>query len=153
MKVLTFWHMPYKDKKMFFLNICLCGIAKIATRCMTYKRLSAYFGKSCQILIASTLISKEQIEEALYIRRSICLATRYTPWDSSCLTQALVAQFWCRRYQLPYLFFIGLSKQSSPFSGKNAHAWITAGPIAITGGHSLDTHHIICSYTNMRIRS
>lgn len=149
MKIVTFWRMSYKDKRMFFINFCLCGIAKLATQCLSYKRLSAYFGNSCQMLVASTLISKEQINQVLSIRRSIHLSARYTPWNSSCLTQALVAKFWCQRYQVPYLFFIGLAKVGDKSFKREAHAWITAGPIAITGGNGLETHHVICSYSNV----
>ena len=148
MKILTFWRMPYRDKMMFFINFCLCGLAKAATQCMTYKHLSPYFGKSCQMLIASTLISQKQIRQVMLIRRSIQIATRYTPWDSSCLTQALVAKFWCQRYQIPYLLFIGLPRVNHQLMERKAHAWLTAGPITITGGQSLNTHIVLCSYSN-----
>ncbi len=101
------------------------------------------------MLVVSTLISKEQIQQVLTIRRGIALAARYTPWDSSCLTQALIAKFWCQRYQIPYLFFIGLAKESNQPLRREAHAWITAGPIAVAGGHSLGAHQVICSYSNV----
>ena len=149
MKIQTFWRMPYKEKQLFFMNFCLCGIAKVAIQCLSYKRLSVYFGRSCQMLVASTLISKEQIQQVLTIRRAIALAARYTPWNSSCLIQALIAKFWCQRHHIPYLFFIGLAKKSNQPLRREAHAWITAGPIAVTGGHSLGTHQVICSYSNV----
>lgn len=145
MKIATFSRIPRQEKNMFFISFCLCAMAKIAIQCMSYKRLSAYFGNSCQMLVASTLLSPQQLQHALTIRRVIALAARYTPWTSTCLTQALVAKFWCQRFQIPYLFFIGLTKESS----RPAHAWITAGPIAVTGGHALVTHHVICSYSNV----
>lgn len=141
--------MPYKEKQMFFINFCLCGIAKLATRCMKYKRISAYFGKSCQNMVASTLISEQQIKQALFIRRNVHLAARYTPWDSSCLTRALVVKFWCQRYKLPYLFYIGLPRVCNQQTTIKAHAWITTGPIVITGGDCFDSHHVICSYSNV----
>ena len=148
MKILAFWRMSYQEKTIFFINFCLCGLAKMATQCLSYQRLVPYFGKSCQMLLASTLISKAQMVQVLSIRRNVHLAARYTPWDSNCLTQTMVAKFWCQHHKIPYLFFIGFPKQHHPLSGRNAHAWIMAGPIAITGGDCLDTHHILCSYTN-----
>lgn len=114
---------------------------------LSYQRLRVYFGKGCQMLVASTILSNEQLQHALLTRRSIALAVRFTPWKSTCLTQALVAGFWCRYYQIPYVFFIGLNKNSAPLE-KDAHAWVVAGPIAITGGYSLSTHHVISSYSN-----
>lgn len=148
MKALTFWRMPFKEKAIFFINFWLLGIAKLAIQLMSYKRLSGYFGHSCKMLVASTLISQKQIQQALFIRRTILRAARYTPWNSNCLPQALVAKFWCQRYKIPYLFFIGLAKKSDLPLGRDAHAWITAGAVAITGGHCLETHHVICSYSS-----
>lgn len=147
-RALTFWRMPIKAKQMFFICFCLCGVAKIAIHWLSYKRLSIYFGHSCKMLSASTLASPKQLQQALAIRRAIALAAHYTPWNSSCLTQALVAKFWCQRYNIPYLFFIGIAKKKhSPTI--DAHAWVTTGPLAITGGQSLETHQVICSYSNV----
>lgn len=149
MKIATFYRMPRQEKNMFFISFCLCAIAKIAIQCISYKRLSAYFGNSCQMLVASTLLLPQQLQHALTTRRVIALTARYTPWKSNCLTEVLVAKFWCQRYQIPYLLFIGLAKESKRPLGVDAHAWITAGPIAVTGGHALVTHQVICSYSNV----
>jgi len=148
-KIQTFWRMPIKDKQWFFICFGLCGVAKLAIQCLSYQRLSVYFGHSCKMSVASSLVSKQQHQQALVIRRAVALASRYTPWQSTCLTQALVAKFWCQRFQIPYFFYIGLSKGSKVSTSVDAHAWVTVGPIAVTGGQSLETHHVICSYTNV----
>ncbi len=148
MKYRTFWHMTRTAKKMFVMNLLLSGIAKIGIQCLSYKRLSKYFGQSCQMLTASTLISPEQLQQALVIKRTIRLMSRYTPWHSNCLCQALVAKFWCAQYNLPYFFYIGLDKNSH-LPLKKAHAWITAGPIIISGGNCLETHYVISTYSNV----
>jgi hypothetical protein len=102
------------------------------------------------MLVASTLASKEHMQQAIFIRRTINLASRYTPWNSNCLVQALVAKFWCQRHAVPYLFFIGVAKKTNPPTQHKAHAWVTVGPIPLTGGgqQCLETHHVICSYSN-----
>ena len=140
--------MPFKTKKMFLISFCVSGIARIAIHCLSYKRLSAYFGNSSQMLVASVLVSNEQIQKALAIQRTIRLVSRHTPWHANCLTQALVAKFWCQRAQIPYLLFIGLAKKRKEPLERDAHAWITVGPVIISGGESLSTHHVICSYSN-----
>lgn len=124
-------------------------MAKIAIKCLSYKRLSAYFGNFRQMLVASTLPTKQQLQQALKIRRIIALTLRFTPWTSTCLAQALVAKFWCQHYRIPYFLFIGLAKEKKHSSANDAHAWITTGPIAITGGYALTTHQVICSYSNV----
>ena len=148
MKISTFWHMPRQQKTHFFFNILLCGIARASINLFSYRLISKWFGQSCRMTVVSSLPDKDQIQRAILIGRSIRLAARYTPWNSSCLTQAMVAKFWCQRYNIPYMFFVGLAKNSSKPLGQDAHAWVTSGPVAITGGHSLVTHHVIMSYSS-----
>lgn len=148
LKFLTFWRMPFQEKRLFFINGCLLGCAKMAQLFLSYRQLHTYLGRSCQMLVTSTMLSGEQLQQALLIRRTIALAVRFTPWISTCLIQAMIASFWCRYYKIPYMLFIGLDKNSKP-SEKNAHAWVMAGPVAITGGNALATHQVICSYSNV----
>lgn len=148
MKLKKFIRMPAQDKATFFINYALCGIARALINVFPYQRLSPYFGTSCRMLNASTIISKEQIQQSIRIHNSIRLAARYTPWNSNCLTKAMVAVFWCKYYKIPYLFFIGIAKKSDKPLGKDAHAWVTSGPIAITGEHSFNSHQVISTYSN-----
>lgn len=149
MKIKTFLTMPYQLKGLFFINFVLCGIARASINLFGYRRISFYYGYFCRMHTQSTIISKEQLQQAVMIRRAIQLAARYTPWNSSCLTQAMVAKFWCQWYDIPYMLFIGFAKVSDKPLGHDAHAWITAGPVAITGGHSFNTHAVVLSYTNI----
>lgn len=100
------------------------------------------------MVVASSLISQHQRAQAQLIGRSVRLAARYTPWESSCLTQALVASWWCRRYGVPYWLFIGFAKGRTQPLGREAHAWIMAGPVAITGGYSFSGYQVVLSYSN-----
>ena len=143
--------MPTKDKIKFFINIMLCGIARAFINLFSYKRIYPYFGHQCRMLHASTILSKEQIQHSIRIQRSIRLAARYTPWNSNCLTKAMVAAFWCKYYNIPYIFFIGIAKKSDKPLGQDAHAWVTSGPVAITGEHCFNSHQIIASFSNRKL--
>lgn len=149
MKIKTFLTMPYKQKELFLISFILCGLARFAINVFGYRRISFCYGNFCRMQIQSTIISKEQQQQAIMIRRAVALAARYTPWDSSCLTQAMVAKFWCQFYDIPYMLFIGFAKVSDKPLGHDAHAWITAGSVFITGGYSFNTHAVVLSYTNI----
>lgn len=153
LKYITFWSMPIKQKILFFINFFLCGVARASINLFSYKQLSPYFGNSCRMLTASTIASKEQIQQARCIKRSIQLVVRYTPWNSNCLTQAMVVKFWCQYYRIPYLFFIGFSKKTQKPLGEEAHAWVTVGPVAVSGGYGFMSHHVVLSYSNQTIMS
>lgn len=145
-KALSFWRMPFKYKGLFFINFLLCGLARASINLLPLRRLMPYFGQFNKTITVSTLVSTEQRRQAYLIGKSVRLAAKYTPWDSSCLTQAMVAKFWCRLYRIPYIFYIGFAKAVEESSGYKAHAWITAGPVAITGGNGLADYHVVSSY-------
>ncbi len=149
MKIVTFLKMPLREKSLFFFNYLLCGIARLSINLFNYRRISFYYGHFTKMTTSCTIITPEQKIRARLIGRRVKLAAKYTPWDSSCLTQAMVAKFWCKYHKIPYMFFIGFAKNSDKPLGKEAHAWITAGPIAITGGHSFTSHQVVLSYTSL----
>jgi hypothetical protein len=145
-KVSLFWQIPFKLKMLFFINFFLCGIARACILLFSLKRLSPYFGILHRNTIFSTILSKKQCHHAVQLRRSIKLASKYTPWNSNCLTQAMVAKFWCQQLNIPYVLYIGFAKDMNKTNGYAAHAWLTAGPVTITGELSFPHFHVISSY-------
>jgi hypothetical protein len=63
----------------------------------------------------------------------------------------MVAKFWCKRLDIPYVLYIGFAKNAEKPNGYAAHAWLTAGPIAITGEYSFSKFHVISSYVSATI--
>ena len=149
-KARSFWRLTLKYKAFFFVNFILCGIARASINTLPLVRLAPYFGRFNRNIICSTLVSTEQRRQAWLIGKSVQLAAKYTPWDSSCLTQAMVAKFWCNRFQIPYVLFIGFAKSAEEVSGYKAHAWVSVGPVAVTGGHGLANYHVVSSYIYSR---
>lgn len=148
-KIYLFWSFPFRLKILFFINVFLCGVARISILLLPLARLAPYFGQFYKTTTHCTLITPKQHQRARRLGQSIRLAAKYTPWPSTCLTQALVATFWCKRFKIPYVLYIGLAKSSEEPSGYAAHAWVTAGPIAMTGGNGLLNFHVISSYSSI----
>ena len=144
-KLVLFWNMPYWFKAMLGINYILCGIAKGSINLLSLPRLSPYFGKFNKMTTVSTIATPKQINRALFIGKSVKIAAKYTPWDSSCLTQAMVAKFWCSVFKIPYILYIGFAKSADAPSGYDAHAWITAGPVVLTGGRGSFSHYTVVS--------
>lgn len=144
-KTLSFWRMPFRFKTMLAINYVLCGIAKGSIHLLPLPRLSTYFGQFNKMTTVSTITTQQQIQRALVIGKSVRIAAKYTPWDSSCLTQAMVAKFWCSIFKIPYVLYIGFAKSTAAASGYDAHAWITAGPIVLTGGSGSFGHYTVVS--------
>ena len=53
-----------------------------------------------------------------------------------------------RLARLPYIMHFGLAKNNNPdeMDPLKAHAWVTAGPVAVTGGRSLRQFTVVGTY-------
>lgn len=69
----------------------------------------------------------------MQIGRVVHLAARYTPWNSNCFPQAVVARLLLGLYGIPYILFLGVSRVPDT-RGMTAHAWVAAGRVRVTGG-------------------
>lgn len=145
-KLVTFCKMSLQQQAFFCINFVLCGIARAAINTLPWRYLTRYFGQFNRSTVCSTLPSEKQTYQARQIGQSVRLAAKYTPWDSSCLTQAMVAKFWCRRYKIPYVFYIGFAKAPDEPTRYKGHAWLTSGSVAVTGGNGFAGFHVVCSY-------
>ena len=133
-KLSIFWCMPFKLKMMLIISFFLCGVARAAINILPLSKLAPYFGIFYKTTALSQLVSKQQLRQAIHIGQSVRLAAKYTPWNSSCLTQAMVAKCWCQLFKIPYAFYIGFAKSTDSSSGYDAQAWITSGPVVLTTG-------------------
>lgn len=72
------------------------------------------------------LLDPAQEARALQIGRLVRMTAVYTPWDSNCFPQAVVARLLLGLYGIPYVLNFGLMRD--PAGGEmKAHAWVTAG--------------------------
>jgi len=150
-KTRVFLNMRFKLKCLFLINFVLCGVARAFILLLPLKNLAPYFGALYKNTVFSTILTHPQINHAIQLRRSIALVAKYTPWDSNCLTQAMVAKFWCVCLSIPYVLYIGFTKDTDKPSGYASHAWLTAGPVAVTGEHSFSSFNVVSSYTSKHL--
>jgi len=88
----------------------------------------------------------EEIESPVLqeVRYAVTGVSRYTPWESKCLVQALTAKTLLNRYRLPCTLYMGLHKTGQ---GKMlAHAWLRCGNRLITGGQVCHLYTVTAYY-------
>ena len=77
------------------------------------------------------------------------VASKYTPWKSNCLAQAIAAKRMLHRRQLPSTLFLGVRKgEQDEFE---AHAWIDFGPITLTGGNDQAGYSVVSSFPDEQV--
>lgn len=60
-------------------------------------------------------------------------AASYTPWESTCLMQALAAAALLRRRGIDGTLYLGVAKGSGAAEAITAHAWLRCGELVLTG--------------------
>jgi hypothetical protein len=78
------------------------------------------------------------------------MAAAYTPWDSNCFSQAVTARLLLGLYKVPYVLCFGLSRYREA-GVLDAHAWILAGRINVTGGNSFETYTVVGAFLSPKL--
>ena len=112
----------------------LLGMVRAAILTVPFKRLTRSLDQQKMIKSAPVLPAAE-MDKALLIGKAIKRAAQYTPWQSTCLPQALTAYRMLYKRNIPGVFYLGVSKEDTETA--KAHAWSQCGDTILTGesGH------------------
>ena len=139
-KLRTFFiRMPLRKKIWFLFMWPLTGLFRMAILALPFRFYRFVLGRKIANTELCALVTDSQLKRAWQIGSAVELSARFTPWESKCLVQALVAVCWCRLYRIPHITYLGVRKDEH--GAMKAHAWVTVGKAIITGreGH--------CAYT------
>lgn len=120
----------------------MLGITKALIFTLSFKRLAPHLGQAMGVAPWVPLLDPVQNARALQIGRAVQLAARYTPWDSNCFPQAVAARLLLGWYGIPYALYFGLMRDAQTLEMK-AHAWVSAGRVAVTGGSSFGQFTVV----------
>lgn len=129
--------------QLWFLPVWLgLGLAKLLIFTVSFKRLVPRLGVSVGLKPWLPLIDKAQERRARQVSQVVLLAARYTPWDSNCFPQAVVARVMLGWFGVPYCLFFGVRRK--PDSGEfDAHAWVASGRVRVTGRNGFQQYTVV----------
>lgn len=125
----------------------LLGAARAAILVLSFRRIAAFLGRPCHAHSRIPLVEPVQQARARQIARVIALAARYTPWQSNCFAQAVVARCLLGLHGIPYALCFGVMRDGAS-TGLRAHAWVHAGPVAVTGGRGFGQFTVVGSFVS-----
>jgi len=135
-KSVRFARLPRFQKIYFLPAWLLLGVARALILVIPLHKLAAILGERCDPMVQ--MLDTDQQRRAIEIGRVVKLAARYTPWSSNCFAQALLASMWCRARGVPATMFLGLERAGT--GQLQAHAWLCAGRITVTGGLAFERY-------------
>ena len=149
-KICSFFRQP-RFTQLWFLPVwAMLGISKAAIFIVPFRHLVMYLGEAVGTKSQVPLLSSAQQIRAAQISRVVIVAARYTPWDSNCFPQAVVACVLLKIYSVPYALYFGLMRgpESSEFK---AHAWVATGRVRVTGGRSFGYYTVVGCFVAPRL--
>ena len=120
------------------------GVARVLLKVIPFIKLAPWLGRTTAPAHLMTALPARQQARAQAIGHTVQFAARHTPWLSTCFTQVVVARCLLRLYRVPYAIYFGLERGND---GLQAHAWIVAGEVSVTGGIGFDRYAVVGCFT------
>ena len=140
-KARSFAGLPLFTKVWFVPTWVALGVSRALILAVPFRRLAPRLGTAQGTSAHVPLLTQSQESRARAIGRTVRLAARYTPWTSNCFPQAVVARMLLGIHRIPYAIHFGLMPDGS--AGMRAHAWVVAGRVPVTGGHSFHQYTVV----------
>ena len=122
------------------------GLARAAVLLVPFPRLSRWFGHSLGAVAVVPLATPAQMRKAGLIGRVVRKVAQYTPWQSNCLAQALLARVLLGALRVPYALHFGLHSKSRQAGDPIAHAWVVCGRVFVTGGNGFADYPVVAAF-------
>ena len=146
-KLDTLTHLtPVQIAWLLPLYILSAGI-RLAILTLPFRWIAPFLGHYTQNTEMTPLISEQQQQLARQLGTTIKIVSRYTPWESACLVQALLARFALSWHRIPHIAYLGVNKPQATDQALAAHAWVSAGQCFVTGGNGHQSFTVVSSFT------
>ncbi|GIM27394.1 hypothetical protein CPJCM30710_00600 [Clostridium polyendosporum] len=136
--------MSWGEKFLFFEAFILTGISRMAILYIPFKRVKRYMG-------SYNVESPFEVENSVYettkkVKCAVLRASKYTPWESKCLVQALTVQRMLKKRKISSTIYLGVNKDKG--DKMQAHAWCRVGELTITGGELKQYFTQVAKFSN-----
>lgn len=129
---------------LFFTSFILLGVFQGIIMLFPFRiyaaRLAGVVSYQLDNLCQNNVLSRRQASYAILVGRMVARVSRYTPWPSKCLVQALVTKFILRNFKISSTLVIGVGFESD--GSFKAHAWVNVNYIFDAVLDSLDEANI-----------
>ncbi len=145
-KISSLWHLPWCEKIWLTLLYPLSGVIRFTILTMRFSWLAPLLGQHHKNYQLSPLVSQPMLQRAWRIGRIVELTSRYTPWQSKCLVQAIMVRILLGYYRIPYVMHLGTRLTKNASAPMKAHAWVKVGPWIIVGREGHQAFTIVSSF-------
>lgn len=143
-RIIKFVSLPWWEQWLFIEAFCLTGVVRLVILLVPFRWLAPSLGKHMRESPTQEDVAK--LTAAKCIGRVIETVSRYTPWESKCLVQAIVGKLMLRLRGINNTLYLGVGRNGE--KSLVAHAWLRCGEPIITGGWSLERFTIVGKFAD-----
>ena len=84
-----------------------------------------------------SIVTEDQMKVVMKVKSAVIGVSKYTPWESKCMVQAVAAKWLLEKYNIPSTIYFSIMKDPENKTELKAHAWLIVGDYVMTGreGH------------------
>lgn len=133
----------WPHRNLIVAAFVLLGVARAAIVLLSFRRVVGWLGPLD--VESARQIPEWQTREARRIGRIVRQVSGWTPWKSNCFPQALTARVLLRRHRITSTVYLGV-RHDEARTGLEAHAWVRAGEVAVTGGRGERQYGVVARF-------
>jgi Transglutaminase-like superfamily len=132
---------PWGERLLLFEAFACLGLARTATLLLPFRWLLPLLGQQQHETPTTTTPTFHPTLQA--VAHAVAATSRYTPWESACLVQAVTAKLMLKRRGIPSTLYLGVAREGNRLT---AHAWLRSGSFVLTGGAGRQRFTIISTF-------
>lgn len=142
--VRKFCSLSWQERCLLIESFCLTGLVRLVILLLPFRWLSKVLGRHMR----ESPMKEGAAESALarMIGRGIETVSRYTPWESKCLVQAIVGKMMLRQYGIANTLYLGVGRDEG--NSLIAHAWLRCGETIITGRQGRERFTVVGKFAH-----
>ncbi len=147
-KISTLRQKNRRELSLFFEAYWQLGLARAAVLTLPFNQLSKDWG------VPYFEEFRYPPKDPVFMRQlrwAIASASKYTPWDSNCLAQAIAAKKMLRKCGYTSTLYLGMTTPSAHEDGEvEAHAWLRCGDTWICGLRASQGFRVVTSFAETK---
>lgn len=142
----TFLRLPWREQLWFLLLWPASGLVRAMILLVPFRWYARLLGERMGNDQLRMLVDEQGELRAWRIGRIVGQVARFTPWESKCLVQAILARLMCGWYRTPYVLHLGVTRSGAAGKPLKAHAWLSVGRWIVVGGEGSRAFTVVSTY-------
>lgn len=137
-----------REERLMIMEAFLqLGFAKV----MTWRRFSNIASKLGEPMQETSNENNAAVRALLRkVSTAIAIASRYTPWKSTCMVRAIAAMRMLEKRQIESTLYLGTTRDEN--KSLIAHAWLRSGSLYISGAEEMERFTIVQTFAKKIVR-